>query len=49
MLSGRDDNLFFLTLSQKSHSKIIVDHISRVHFKFKIAKNSVKKMPSGRI
>ena len=47
--SGRDDNLLFLTLSQKSHSKNILDHISRVHFKFKIAKNSLKKMLSGRI
>ena len=45
--SGRDDNLLFLTLSQKSHSKNILDHISRVHFKFKIAKNSLKKMSSG--
>ena len=47
--SGRDDNLLFLTLSQKSHSKNILDHISRVHFKFKIAKNSLKKMSSGRV
>ena len=40
---GRDDNLLFLTLSQKSHSKNVLDHISRVHFKFKIVEQSIRK------